>query len=543
MRARRLIILMAMAGASAPAIAQVRSDAVTTLGRDLSAPADQGPRANTPLPTAEPGPTGASDVAASSVFVGAVNIDGGREIPRETLAPVIDRFVGKPADGTQLQAMTRAVADTARRQGYIFASAMVPPQAVEVGIVTIKLDLGAVDAVHVIGSRNQRLQRILDKIISAAARKEDVERQILLAGDLPGVEIISTRYVHDAAGAVLTVEVREDRQSGSIGVDNYGSHALGPARLHLRYDYTGLIEDGDVLTTQVVVTPLQPKELAYASTRYTATVGRSGTQVGVAAAVGQTKPGDSFSAGLVSGRSIYGAAFGSHPILRSRRASLWVNAELAYLHVEQDFAGTVAQRDTLVTMTLAGTGSVALGPGHLSGGLGVVQGLGGTGANDIYASRLDGSGGFTKGIVWLNWTGSLAKRLSLRLAANGQIASRPLLAAQEIGLGGPGFGRGYDFGERFGDDGVVGVVELREQFDKPMPGVSWLQLYGFVDGGYVDNLADGYGGGSLLSAGPGLRLAIGATEIGVEAAFPITTVRFDSGNKKPRINLTVGHNF
>jgi hemolysin activation/secretion protein len=186
---------------------------------------------------------------------------------------------------------------------------------------------------------------------------------------------------------------------------------------------------------------------------------------------------------------------------------------------------------------------VKLAGSRLWGGFGVVQGLDGTGSGDPMSSRRDGSSRFTKAVGWINWTGNLMKQLSLRVAGNAQIASRPLLAAQEIGVGGPGFGRGYDFSERFGDSGALGLVELRQQFDRLLPGVDWVQTYQFADGGYVENMVGGFGDGARWSAGAGLRAAFKKTTIGVELAFPLNAPRFDSASMAPRINLTVGQDF
>jgi hemolysin activation/secretion protein len=526
--------------------AQNAGSSAATLGRDVARgpiadqPVDNGivlPQAGLPV---EPMPQNALD----GIFVGAINIDGTKQIAPEVFAPVVESFVGKRVSAPELQQMARSIANRARDQGYIFASAMVPEQSVRLGIVNVILDEGAVDEVRIIGSNNRRLRKILQKIAGGAVRKQDVERQLLLAGDLPGISIASTSYLRENGQGVLIIEVVEDRARGSVGLDNYGSKGFGPARARLQLDLTGLLDDGDTLTTQVLATPAQPKELAYVSARYSMTLGVDGTQLGVAAAAGRTQPGN--SGGSVVGRSRYVAVFGSHPVVRANNASLWVNAEIAYLNVEQDLLGLRVQRDDIVTVTLAGSGNIRLAHGRLSGGIGVVQGLGvlgATGRDDPLASRLDVSGKFTKGVLWLNWTGDIAHKLSLRLAANGQLASRSLLAAQELGLGGPGYGRGYDFSERFGDSGILGLVELRRTFDDPLPGVRSAQLYGFVDGGYVTNLDSGYGGGTLLSGGGGVRASVGKADLALEAAFPINTPRFESGDKSPRINVSVGYNF
>jgi hemolysin activation/secretion protein len=544
---RRHICLLPALLVAAPAVAQTGArDAAATLGRDLgSQPATTDTRA-----VAVPGtvqmepPTVLADTGG--LFVGAVNVEGGREVPREIFAPIIEPFLGKQADATDLQKMARAVANAARDRGYLFASAIVPEQMVDSGTVTVRLDAGTVDRVQIKGSNNGKLRRILNRIVGTAVRKDEFERQLLLAGDLPGVVIVSTRYARDASGATLFVEVREDHVSGSVGLDNYGSQELGPARARLRLDLTGLLDDSDQLTTQIVMTPLQPKELAYGSVRYQITLPSGATQIGVAGAVGKTKPGGAALAGRLSGDSLYGAIYINQAILRTNRTSWWMNGELAYLRVNQDFVGVARQQDRIATLTLSTTASTKFAGGRLWGGFGVVQGLpigNVTRGNDPASSRFDGSAVFTKATAWVNWTGNLSKMLSVRVAANGQLASRPLLSAQEIGVGGSGFGRGYDFSERFGDNGFVGLVEIRQQFDDLLPGVDWVQVYQFADGGYVENMAGGFGSGTRWSAGAGLRATMGKTTIALELAFPLNAARNDRNSKAPRVNLSVAQDF
>lgn len=293
---------------AAPALAQSGArDAGATLGRDVgNQPVTPDGRA-VALPGAVQTTLPAVLADTSGLFVGAVNVEGGREVPRDVFAPIIEPFLGKQADAAELQKLARAVANAARERGYLFATAMVPEQTVESGTVTVRFDAGAIDRVQINGSNNNKLRRILNRIVGSGVRKEVFERQLLLAGDIPGIVILSTRYARDADKATLFVDVREDRLSGSVGLDNYGAQELGPARARLRLDLTGLLDDGDQLTTQMVMTPLQPKELAYGSVRYQITLPSGATQIGVAGAVGKTKPGGASLAGRLNGESLYGA--------------------------------------------------------------------------------------------------------------------------------------------------------------------------------------------------------------------------------------------
>ena len=202
--------------------------------------------------------------------------------------------------------------------------------------------------------------------------------------------------------------------------------------------------------------------------------------------------------------------------------------------------------DHVTTLSVSASGNVSLFGGRLSGGVTYSRGLdlfGSTGAGDPNSSRFDGSGRFSKERVWLNWYGLLGKGFSMRVAGNGQIASRALLASQEIGLGGVGFGRAYSFNERSGDEGVMGLLELRHVTDNPAKYIDWLQFYGFVDGGYVNNRDGGFGSGSLASGGGGIRSGIGRAELGLELAVPIDDVRVETGDRSPRVNVSLGYRF
>lgn len=167
----------------------------------------------------------------------------------------------------------------------------------------------------------------------------------------------------------------------------------------------------------------------------------------------------------------------------------------------------------------------------LSRGLGI---LGATESGDPLASRRDADGTFTTVNAWADWTSNLGGNFSLRLAAQGQLASQPLLISEEAGLGGTNFLRGYDWGERTGDEGAMGMAELRYSLKKPFDLLKQAQLYVFVDGGTVSNHEVGFGGGSLSSAGGGMRLDI-TSRLGLtfEVAVPLTGPRYDTGDLMP----------
>ena len=87
--------------------------------------------------------------------------------------------------------------------------------------------------------------------------------------------------------------------------------------------------------------------------------------------------------------------------------------------------------------------------------------------------------------------------------------------------------------------GIAGSVELRHDLRRPLPAVETAQLYAYADAGAVDNYRLGTGGGSLASAGGGIRLWLkhnlrASAEIGV----PLTDGGDPSRDSKPRFSFT-----
>ncbi|MEO9491861.1 MAG: ShlB/FhaC/HecB family hemolysin secretion/activation protein, partial [Marinomonas sp.] len=307
-----------------------------------------------------------------------------------------------------------------------------------------------------------------------------------------------------------------------------------------------LLSDDDVFSASLTNTLLNPKELAYVRIRYARTLNAGSTVVGFSGAAGRTLSGGRLSDLKYRGRNRSASIFANQAIVRSNDMNLWLNAEVAYRQVLQSQAGIGFQDDRITTASLNFAGNANIGIGRIYGGIGVTQGLGVLGASeagDPMNSRSNADGTFTKANAWVNTLIDIGDTFGLRLAANAQIASAPLLASEEMGLGGAYFGRGYDFSENYGDEGIIGLAEFRMGFSNVTDWLDWVQLYSFVDGGYVNHIGTGFGDGSLSSAGGGLRAQIGKFDLGAEVAKPISDDRFESGDKSPKVNMQVGVRF
>lgn len=499
-----------------------------------------------PIQTTPAAPTAA---LARTGTIAAIVVDSGGDIPAAVFAPAYADVVGRDLDGAALAALVGRIAATARKAGYPFASAAIDAQTLRGGVLRVRVDPGKIDAVRVIGDHSTAADALLGKVLANghAVRRESLERALLLVGDIPGVRVVATRYVRQDGFGILLVTIAVDRASGYAQIDNRGSREVGPIRSTLLGSLRGVASSGDELAVLVSQTPIEPSEFAFVRGRYAAPVDRDGSVLSVSGSYGRSHPGASLRRLDVIGRSIDLGVTYARPLVRSRERSVWTSVELRAVTIRQTLAGRLLRDDRLATITGSLNGAGRMAGGVLRGEFGVTAGLpldGVTRQDDLRTSRVDGDARFVSAGYTVDWTWRMANPFSVVVASSGQLASRPLLATAEIGLGGPVFGRGYDYAERTGDQGILGSVELRGDLGAFVPHlIERVQLYGFVDGGTVTNLRGGTGGGSLFSGGGGVRFGLIGLDAMVEAALPINADRFDTRDKRPRISFRLSRAF
>lgn len=490
----------------------------------------------------------ASPSEGEGLAVGAIVIDGLAALDRSDFAAVIEPYAGRTLERAELRGLTDAVANHARTRGYILATAWIPEQSLVGGVLRVRVDEGGIDEIRVEGSDDpairRQLQRLLDiRPLTLAA----LQREVLLADDIPGVWIRKTRFERDGQRRILVVDARREDFGGAVLLATDGTKPVGPIRARIDLDANGLISPRDRVDLSFSTTPVDPDELAFFSARYSVVVNDAGTSVGAFGSWSRTEPGAYLAARELLGESWQGGVRMRHPLLRSQRRSLWLEASAEVQDLRQDSFGTLARHDRIALARLGFYGFGPLAGGTLQGRATVTQGLdilGATALGDPLASRADAPPGFTTVSWWLNWRRTLAARLSLSLAASGQLSTDPLLIGENFALGGNAFLRGYDFAQAIGDQGVAGVGELRYDWPRALGAVEHLQLYAFADGGTVTNLAGGFGNSTLASSGAGLRADVTRTlDFDLEVAVPLTEPRYDTGDNTPRVNVRVSQSF
>jgi len=480
--------------------------------------------------------------------VGAIVIDGLVAMRQADFAPVVEPFAGRPLSRAELGRLTDAIAARARAEGYVLATAWIPEQTLVGGMLRVRIEEGRIDGVRVEGSEDPAIRRQLERLTTGRpVTLAALQREVLLADDIPGVWIRSTRFARDGERRILVVDARRSDVGGSVIVSTDGTEPLGPIRARIELDANGLISPRDRIDLSFSATPLDPEELAFVSARYSVVINDHGTTVGAFGSYSRTEPGAYLANRELLGRSWQGGIRIRHPLMRSAKRSLWLESSAELQDLAQDSFGQLARHDRIALVRLGFYGFAPLAGGNLQGRLTAGQGIptfGATPTGSALASRRDAEPDFTTLNWWLNWRHGIAPRVSLQLTSIGQLSTAPVLIGESFTLGGGQFLRGYDVAQAVGDEGAAGLAELRYDWPRALGAVRNVQLYAFADAGTVSNLAAGRGGETLASSGAGLRTDITRDlDLDVEVAVPLTEDRYDTGDKTPRINLRVSQSF
>lgn len=548
--ALRKLMLMAATLAASPALAQQpqqqpdRSDPsiIEQDQDDREAPQQQ----QRTRPIAPPAQAGAA-ARGGEVVAGTIQVAGATRLSPAAFSRAIEPFRGRPLAQADLVRLATAVANVARRSGFGLATAWVPAQDLTNGILTVQVDEGRIDAVRATGPGAALVERHLAAIVGAGpVRTDELERQLLAAGDVAGMTLGEARLVRENGRNILTVSTRFQRVSGRVTLDNWGTSDVGPIRAWGEVDVNGALTAGDRLSFGVATTPAQPREFQLAEAHYRLPLGGRGTTLSAGGYYGRTDAApDETSAGF-RGDSWEVELQALHPLGRARARSLWLGGRFELRRSMLDRGGLRVREDRIATATASLFGYNRIGRGRLRSRAALVRGLDlfdATALGDPLASRSDASGVFTKFEASAEYWRPLGGGFSLELAGRVQVADGPLLSSEEIGLGGPNFLRAFDYRERSGDEGAAGSAELRFDLKKLKGALDRIQLYTYVDGGRVRDIGTDAGNGGLASAGGGVRFGLKRLwEADLGVGIPLTDGAFNP-DPEPRFSFSLRAKF
>ena len=476
---------------------------------------------------AGPGTVAPDAVKAVKVRLKEVRIEGATAVPLEAMQERARAYLYREITGADIFELARELTAMYRNAGYILSQVIVPPQSLGEGVLALRVVEGYVAEVRVEADPALAgfLADVGEKIkASRPLRADALERYLLIASDLPGVQLRSVLSPSAAPGAAdLTLIATRRRAEGYVSLDNYGSKYLGPGQLTLSAAANQLLGAGDQLRLTGLSTG--NPELGYGQLSYARALGTEGLKLGAAFSRAATHPGDVLQPFDVRGRADTASASVSYPAWRTRNASAIGRLVYDHRNVDTDVLGVRVIEDR-VRAVRAGVTGLALDRlgGRNTLDVEYSRGLDGTRADDPLKSRAGADGRFSK--VAFDWERAqrLGSRGALTVGLGGQWTREPLLASEQFFLGGRRFGRAYEPAELAGDRALAWRMEPAWLGGDASLG--W-QVYAFHDVGkvwYRTNAdAAARPAESLASAGLGTRASLGANVLAsLEAAWPLT---------------------
>ena len=492
---------------------------------------------NTPTPPSDlklkiqrPRRNGAASTQAFPVR--SIEITGNTSIPTATLHAIVAPEEGRSLTLGDLDDLADRISDTYHTHGYPLATAYVPAQTLQDGVVRIAVveaHYGNVSLQNQSAVANHVLNATLSPL-QAGQQVSDytLERCLLLLSDVPGAIVNSVMKPGSEVGTSdLVVDVTSaPRYIGTLGLDDYGNRYTDRVRLSGTFAVNGLFHQGDVLDFSGVSSGAG---MNYGRIGYRYLLNGEGTVLGVALTDLDYHLRNGLQDLHAHGTAQVGSINLSQPFIRNTAGNLYAQIEFDHKRLRDDI--DIADIETnrhlnSWTATLAGDQRDITGVTNfnLSGTYGRLY------FDNLYAEFLDFLGARTAGsYTKFDFSASRLQQLghvdALYFGFSAQRSNKDLDTSEQFYLGGPSSVRGYDVGALSGAQGNLATIEYRHDFNVSLLPGPW-QASVFVDSGHVQEYKTPFFPGPntarLNSAGLGLHwVAMHDWVMSASAAKPI----------------------
>jgi hemolysin activation/secretion protein len=459
-------------------------------------------------------PAAAPPAGSESVFLTprAFSVEGVTAYPPARIAQLTAPLVGQRIAASEVFTLAQRIERLYRDDGYFLTVVFVPQQQVADGTVRIRVVEGYIANVTIEGDpgpARTRIERILNRITeSRPARIDQVERQLLLADDIPGTGIRTVLRRGAAPGASdMVVQISHTPFDAVGAIDNRGSRYQGPQQAYGNIGYNSLTRLGDRLEAQFFTT--LDREQNFLQGNYIVPLTDSGLRLRAYGGGGRSEPGlDLREIGYENDLGVGGLAL-TYPLIRTRDRNLTLGADVNFYNSRT----SVGRASPLSGKVLQAQSDVRPLRFGFDGDL-----------RDSWNGLNRISVRFSKGLDIFNPTapdnprndrpfsdptfgkvaGEFSRLQGLWAAESwslnilgvvaGQYTTDILPASERFYLGGDRLGRGYYNGEVAGDRVIAGTLELQFNFamvndlDQPESLIP-IQLYAFYDVGGARNLS------------------------------------------------------
>jgi len=462
------------------------------------APQPRGGEVVIPEATGPEAPEGADQLF---VVISGVEVESGLPALRAQEQALTAGLVGRRISVAELFAVARRLEQAYIAAGYALVRVVLPAQRLRDGATVHFLVLdGYVERIDTSTLPQAILDRVVKLLSPLVGRRgltlAEIERALLLAGDLPGTALRSTLAPGSKPGAaVLVLEARHQPVTGFINFDNTLSRQLGSWTTGLGLDANSVSGLGELVYVRAAGRPGGNEDLFTAQPRnrtlaagVTIPLGADGLSFNLEVTDARTTPlVDDTGLGTASLFTRYSARL-NYPLIRAR--DLTLNLQTA-LDIQQERVRVITPVKQDISLdrlrVLRGSGGVtwfAPGEGVVTGRLTGSYGIGGrkAPASDSDETPLSRQGAdpiFQKLDMSLDYAQPLAQHLALNLAARAQTSfNRAMASAEQFSLASSTGLSPVASGQVQGDSGHV----LRAEARFPFMAAFNLPSFGAADG-------------------------------------------------------------
>ena len=481
-----------------------------------------------------------------------INVKGSTVYSKSKFNKLQKRFQGRKVSLAHIYKFADKITAKYRNDGYLLSRAIVVPQKIKDGIVTIQIIEGYIGNLIIRGpvkgakvflkSYGKRL------LHSSPLKARDLERYLLLINDLPGVSaqsvLVPSKEEPGASELVLTL--KHKNMDANAGIDNRGSKFNGPIQIKAGASVNSALGLYERVGVQSVVTS-EMNELFYFNGFGEIPVSSEGSKLFLSSSLSFSEPGSTLKAFDVEGYSNTLMFKFTHPFIRSRGKNISGYMGFTARNSETDLLGSNITKDRLRIINIGASYDfvdhyfgVNLISFDLSKGVNLLDA---TGPGSDNLSRADGRSDFTKFSGDLLRLQKLGSGWSFLSSFSWQYAFDPLLSSEEFGLGGAQYLRAYDPSEITGDQGIAIKLEIQKGIKTDWSVLKNYQAYLYYDQGTVMSKNSSAGEkveSSLSSSGMGVRANINDWLSGYfEVGLPVSDDVAAEGNKDPRFFFSI----
>jgi len=508
---------------TAPASPQSNSPEQQAKPEQPSQAAPQPPQAP-PQPAQSTTPQPPSQNPADVTFtVTEYRVDGNTVLSDEKIKAVVAPYVGPDRRVKDVEKVRLALEKAYRDAGYPTVLVVVPEQTVEAGVVQLKVIESKLGEISVTGNRYFSTLKLLDALPSlrpgTLLYEPEVLKELDHLNEHQDLKVTPVLQKGEEPGTVNLELKVVDRLPlhGSLELNSQGTPNTPRYQLNATIQYNNFMTPNRFVSIQTTQTPQHLGDVQLYGINYVTPLPWTGQTMALYAAVSNSISAISTSVLTLvqqgGGIGITGNAvvFGGRYILstttgQSMSHQLFLGVDFKFLGENDLTAGgttTIASNEvTYIPLSVAYVGQLfdRLGMTKLSvtlrGNIGGIlpldddEAFGGD-PSDPYnepGNRAGADATFGVFQAGLERSVNLPQGFLLSLKADGQVATQPLIPAEQYAAGGINSVRGYWQNEVLGDNAVHGTVELvTPPFEKLLPAsvTEELRMRIFYDAAYL----------------------------------------------------------